>query len=825
MIGDALRSFLLPFPAAVTAAVEGAVAAGASVVLPEPSLSDFRRAPLGHLGKISETLRELWRTSTSSRVVWCVVGSRSAGLDAFEVPAILGRYLHLDRVHQQDGEADKRIIAVGTLREEHVALAASLPGTADPGRWLAAVTAARVPAIVLLTSDQAANLGQTAEGMDTAARFLSLGGSFGLCVPAERTAEALGDGLAETASMRRLLSRAPAIVRFDVVPGNPDALNRFMTETGIECDVSIAIDSGAAAQGAIVRPAAYAGASPYRPQPFDLRTPWFQTEPRMWFELPAVPTAADAVASWWAARFEPRDEQLAPLLDATRMEAFYRASRIDPAEEARYPEFRIYNWPAPPPAVRVSLLYADECTAAALLEIAAACSSTVAEAGPRAHLATGVDLLALGRAEVEARYGLSATRAIDAQNEAHGYLSTVPHEAALRPDYADFARFVAPELGVTLELGSGFGVLAWALSLRASRYVCVDLDRRMFGALRKDLHQAGLVADMHRLPFADAIFDSVVANNVLEHLYDPLTGLREIRRILKPGGRVFALVPLDALNSRHALPAHLWKLDEPAIRAGFEAAGYAVARIEVVHLNEVGVAGAFPTCHGLAAKVEAVNGEAPVALTSRAGRAPALRGLPGRMLPMVREVAGFERWRGRRVLTIDSEPTDIDEFRHFGAQVEEVAIERSRLQASDASGDLAYGFLTLPAATLPAVAADLHRVVAPGGAVVAGFRNRAGLRYLARVRSYFGAACDIDAMFGADTAAALAEDDGATADHDYTTAEEVRRAFAPFSSVDITIRGLTPDDLPAAAVSNGDARFLQWLSQTLGRFILVKAVR
>lgn len=822
---DALRSFLLPFPAAVTAAVTREVAAGGSVVLPDPSLSDFRRTPLTSLNQLSESLRTLWRASTPSRVVWCATGSRGGGLDAFEVPAILGRYLHLDFVHQQDAGDEKRIIAVGTLREEHLALAVAPSEAADPVAWLAAMTAMQVPAIVLLTADQAMRLGETAEGLNAAAKFADLRGSFGLRVPTGRTAEALAAGPRAAASIRRLLSRAPTVVRFEDVPADPEALHRFMTATGIECDLSIAVDSGTAAEGEIVRPAAYAGASPYRPQPFDLRTPWFQTEPGMWFELPAVQTAADSVASWWATRFEPRDEQLAPLLDSTRMEAFYRASRINPAEEAHYPEFRIYNWPAPAPANRVSLLYAGECSAAATAAIAAACSSVVAAAGPRAHLVTGVELLALGRAEVEARYALSTSRAIEAQNEAHEYLSTVPHEAPLRQDYADFARFVAPELGVALELGSGFGVLAWALSLRASRYVCVDLDRHMFGALRKDLGQAGLVADMHRLPFADAIFDSVVANNVLEHLYDPLTGLREIRRILKPGGRVFALVPLDALNSRHALPAHLWKLDEPAIRAGFEAAGYTVGRLEIVHLNEVGVVGAFPTCQGLAAKVEAVNGAVPSAATVRAMPAPAVRGLPGRLLPMVREVAGFERWRGRRVLAIDSEPTDVDEFRHFGAHVDEVTVDRSRLQAADASGDLAYGFLTLPAATLPALAADLHRVVAPGGAVVAGFRNRAGLRYLARVRSYFGVACDIDAMFGADASAALAEDDGATADRDYTTAEEVRRAFASFSSVDVSIGGLTPSDVPGGAISNGDVRFVQWLSHTLGRFILVKAVR
>lgn len=45
------------------------------------------------------------------------------------------------------------------------------------------------------------------------------------------------------------------------------------------------------------------------------------------------------------------------------------------------------------------------------------------------------------------------------------------------------------------------------------------------------------------LPFDDTTFDGVVAKDLLEHVQDPGSVVREINRVLKPGGRVFASSP------------------------------------------------------------------------------------------------------------------------------------------------------------------------------------------------------------------------------------------------------------------------------------------
>jgi SAM-dependent methyltransferase len=46
------------------------------------------------------------------------------------------------------------------------------------------------------------------------------------------------------------------------------------------------------------------------------------------------------------------------------------------------------------------------------------------------------------------------------------------------------------------------------------------------------------VASVYELPFSDAAFDAAFANTLLLHLADPLRALREMRRVLKPGGVV-----------------------------------------------------------------------------------------------------------------------------------------------------------------------------------------------------------------------------------------------------------------------------------------------
>lgn len=64
---------------------------------------------------------------------------------------------------------------------------------------------------------------------------------------------------------------------------------------------------------------------------------------------------------------------------------------------------------------------------------------------------------------------------------------------------------------------------------------------------------ADVTGDAHHLPFPDESFEVVVCSEMLEHAEDPQEVINEIRRVLKPAGRV-------VLTTRFAFPVH----DAPA---------------------------------------------------------------------------------------------------------------------------------------------------------------------------------------------------------------------------------------------------------------------
>lgn len=101
-----------------------------------------------------------------------------------------------------------------------------------------------------------------------------------------------------------------------------------------------------------------------------------------------------------------------------------------------------------------------------------------------------------------------------------------------------------------LDLGCGEGRHVHGVGARKTAdIVGVDLDEASLAKGRDGSAMVGfadsrfVAGDAFRLPFRDATFDAVICSEVLEHLTDYKDALREIHRVVKPGGLFAASVP------------------------------------------------------------------------------------------------------------------------------------------------------------------------------------------------------------------------------------------------------------------------------------------
>jgi SAM-dependent methyltransferase len=94
-----------------------------------------------------------------------------------------------------------------------------------------------------------------------------------------------------------------------------------------------------------------------------------------------------------------------------------------------------------------------------------------------------------------------------------------------------------------LDIGCGDGALVRAFSARGATAVGVDPDPAMLAAARKRAAEAHISATFlegraESLPFPDASFDAVTAMTVLCFVPDAKGAMREMARVLRPGGRL-----------------------------------------------------------------------------------------------------------------------------------------------------------------------------------------------------------------------------------------------------------------------------------------------
>ena len=123
-----------------------------------------------------------------------------------------------------------------------------------------------------------------------------------------------------------------------------------------------------------------------------------------------------------------------------------------------------------------------------------------------------------------------------------GYLAQSRRRYELEPFIPAFANAAETRDRDVLEIGVGLGADHQLFAEAGSRLTGIDLTERAIDHVRRRFEAFGLqsdlrVANAERLPFPDQSFDLVYSWGVLHHTPDTSRAVREVARVLRPGGR------------------------------------------------------------------------------------------------------------------------------------------------------------------------------------------------------------------------------------------------------------------------------------------------
>ena len=115
----------------------------------------------------------------------------------------------------------------------------------------------------------------------------------------------------------------------------------------------------------------------------------------------------------------------------------------------------------------------------------------------------------------------------------------------------------------------------------------LDISRQALEFCRQRGLESVKLGAIEQLPYEDGSFELVTALDVIEHLDDDLMGLKEMRRVLRPDGRVLLFVPafMFLWGVQDDVSNHRRRYTLPGLLKVVEAAGFAVERASYANIS------------------------------------------------------------------------------------------------------------------------------------------------------------------------------------------------------------------------------------------------
>jgi ArsR family transcriptional regulator len=220
--------------------------------------------------------------------------------------------------------------------------------------------------------------------------------------------------------------------------------------------------------------------------------------------------------------------------------------------------------------------------------------------GPIGHLVQGVLALtdasdSVLAADLDRLTIVRSRRAAAAQEYFARIAPRWDEERSLHASDATVEQAILETIGTTkyksvLDVGTGTGRMLQLLAKDATRAVGFDSSHSMLAVARANLERAEIrgvdlrQGDIYTPPLANDSFDLIVIHQVLHFLDDPARAVREISRLLTPGGRMlvvdFAPHGLEFLRSDHAHLRLGFRAD--SVETWLEQSGLEVAHVRTI---------------------------------------------------------------------------------------------------------------------------------------------------------------------------------------------------------------------------------------------------